>query len=286
MIQIFCSLAKKRLRALFYYHQRNFVREFRTIQRISHSTLARAMATHCQQCGSPIDESAKFCSSCGMPVTKSADAADAFAPTDAAAPMAQATGAKKKYMEPGRGQKILQLGIAALAAAGPATGILAWKMGDKDLLKIELGIIHRREESLTKNGRLLGIIGTFVSPLSFLIYYLLLTIALGFVGDTGVASARAAMISEINAITVNALQYYNRPGERNAPAYSFKGYKLPAELAETATGEYRVRVNDQHSILVEGTFKEDPGNRITLYLGSNGKVKKWRYTGEFQEPAQ
>jgi hypothetical protein len=64
--------------------------------------------------------------------------------------------------EPGRGAAILVLGIISISMLGPFTGIPAWVMANKDLKKIDFGIIPKSERSITKAGKILGIIGTFL----------------------------------------------------------------------------------------------------------------------------
>lgn len=70
--------------------------------------------------------------------------------------------------KPGRGTTILVLGILSIvltvmfcAVLGPALGIPAWVMGKRDEEEILKGIIDRSELSITKAGKICGIVGTF-----------------------------------------------------------------------------------------------------------------------------
>jgi hypothetical protein len=72
----------------------------------------------------------------------------------------------KRRIEPHRGVTILVLGILSLACPGligPICGVFAWIMGTNDLNEIHAGRMDREGESLTKLGRLLGIIGICVT---------------------------------------------------------------------------------------------------------------------------
>ncbi len=69
----------------------------------------------------------------------------------------------------GRGTMILIFGILSIvlsvvfcAILGPALGISAWVMGKKDEREILRGIIDRSELSITRAGKICGIIGTFI----------------------------------------------------------------------------------------------------------------------------
>ncbi len=109
---------------------------------------------YCSHCGQQNAENARFCSSCGKQLTSLTDApADAAEQSAATAP------------EAGRGGRILTLGILSIVLLGFVLGIPAWVMGKRDLKKIRAGTIDRKEKGLTQSGMVLGIVGTFVSPL-------------------------------------------------------------------------------------------------------------------------
>ena len=109
---------------------------------------------YCSHCGQQNAENARFCSSCGKQLAS---------PTDAPAYAAEESGATAP--EAGRGGLILTLGILSVALLGFVLGIPAWVMGNKDLKKIRAGTIDRKQKGLTQSGMVLGIVGTFVSPL-------------------------------------------------------------------------------------------------------------------------
>lgn len=73
------------------------------------------------------------------------------------------TEAPTRQQETGRGVLILILGILSIILLGPLSGIPAWIMGRNDLKKIESGLIPDSEKGLTKAGKILGIIGTFLA---------------------------------------------------------------------------------------------------------------------------
>ena len=68
-------------------------------------------------------------------------------------------------LPPHRGVIIFTLGLLSLFVGliGPIIGIMAWRMGTHDLAEIEAGRMDAAGRHYTATGRLLGIIGTFVS---------------------------------------------------------------------------------------------------------------------------
>lgn len=69
----------------------------------------------------------------------------------------------------GRGALILVLGVLSISVLGPFAGIPAWVLGRRDLQKIDHGLIPRSEHSITKAGMILGIVGTFLILLAFIV---------------------------------------------------------------------------------------------------------------------
>jgi hypothetical protein len=97
---------------------------------------------------------------------------------------------------PGRGTMILVLGILSIvltvmccALLGPALGIPAWTMGQRDERGIQKGLIHPSERSLTRAGKICGIFGTFFGIGLLILAILIPLIVLSFLCLVGVSIA-------------------------------------------------------------------------------------------------
>lgn len=66
--------------------------------------------------------------------------------------------------DPNRGDTILLLGALSLFLCGPL-GILAWLMANSDLRNVARGRIDGTRVGLVKAGRVLGILGTMLTPI-------------------------------------------------------------------------------------------------------------------------
>ena len=129
---------------------------------------------YCEKCGTESTPDAKFCSSCGAPVS--------------AMPAIGSVAVQDAAKEQGRGATILVLGILSLLLIGPILGIVAWVMGNKDLKKINSGKILPDERGTTLAGMVLGIIGTFISPVTALL-------VIGLIVGTTIFTVRAQSAS-------------------------------------------------------------------------------------------
>lgn len=71
-------------------------------------------------------------------------------------------------MKPNRGTLILVLGILGLVLC-QFLGIPAWLMGSRDLKEMDAGQMDPAGRSLTKAGRICGIIATILLIISFVV---------------------------------------------------------------------------------------------------------------------
>jgi hypothetical protein len=70
-----------------------------------------------------------------------------------------------------------------------------------------------------------------------------------------VSSNRDGVVSDLNYIGANAMQYYRRPTAIGGGGYTFTNWTLPAEIDTTPNGIYSATVTAQ-SITVVGTGNE------------------------------
>lgn len=101
---------------------------------------------------------------------------------------------KQTSVKPGRGTMILVFGILSIvlgvmfcAILGPALGIPAWVMGQKDEREIQRGLIRPSERSITRAGKICGIFGTFIGTGIILLAILIPLIVLCFLLILGVS---------------------------------------------------------------------------------------------------
>src|SRR5262245_14426314 len=83
-----------------------------------------------------------------------------------------------RRVEPHRGVLILVMGILGLVMC-VIFGIVAWVMGKGDLDKIKQGLMDREGESLTRVGYILGIVSVIMNLIGFLIWLLIVVLAVG-----------------------------------------------------------------------------------------------------------
>jgi hypothetical protein len=70
-----------------------------------------------------------------------------------------------------------------------------------------------------------------------------------------VSSNRDGVVSDLNYIGANAMQYYRRPTAIGGGGYTFTNWTLPTEIDTTPNGTYSATVTAQ-SITVVGTGNE------------------------------
>ncbi len=85
---------------------------------------------------------------------------------------------------PDRGGVILALGILSVLFLGPLSGIPAWLMANQDLKDTRSGIVND-PSGLVHIGRAIAVIGTFLSPLWLIIYFVLAEMAIAMVSMLG-----------------------------------------------------------------------------------------------------
>lgn len=82
-------------------------------------------------------------------------------------------------MQPHRGTLVLVLGILALVACGPICGPLAWIFGNKDLKEMRAGRMDPSGEQMTNIGKILGMVGTILFAMVFMLYCVIIVIGIG-----------------------------------------------------------------------------------------------------------
>ena len=80
-------------------------------------------------------------------------------------------------MQPHKGTMILVFGILGLLVCFPF-GIVAWVMGNTDLKAMDAGTMDPEGRGLTQAGKILGIIGTLLATLGFIIGFFMFALAL------------------------------------------------------------------------------------------------------------
>jgi uncharacterized BrkB/YihY/UPF0761 family membrane protein len=83
-----------------------------------------------------------------------------------------------RRVEPHRGVMILVFGILGLMVCF-IFGIVAWVMGKGDLQKMKSGQMDREGEALTRVGYILGIVSTVIVLAAFVIWLLIVVLAVG-----------------------------------------------------------------------------------------------------------
>ncbi len=214
----------------------------------------------CTACGHQNETNAKFCLSCGKPLSVINKQVLNNSPQ-----------ASPKDLEPGRGGLILTLGILSLVLLGPILGIPAWIMGHRDLKKIRAGIIAISQQSSTNSGRILGIIGTFVSPF-IIIVGIAVAVGITMFRTNAVSANRDALVVDMTNIAARAQQFYRRPvsmgggggvfDDSKGGDYMFhSAFTLSDREKSNPNGTYSVTVTAQQVIITGiGTEISDDGS--------------------------
>jgi uncharacterized BrkB/YihY/UPF0761 family membrane protein len=83
-----------------------------------------------------------------------------------------------RRVEPHRGVMILVFGILGLMVC-VIFGVVAWVMGKGDLEKMKRGEMDREGEAMTRVGYILGIVSTVLVLVVFVIWLLVVVLAIG-----------------------------------------------------------------------------------------------------------
>lgn len=89
---------------------------------------------------------------------------------------------------------------------------------------------------------------------------------------------RAIMRSEINNISIQAIQYFHRPASQNGGAGSFAGFSLAPKMAQTDMGNYSVVPSDTE-VVIEGRPIILNG-KIGARMNRTGKTENWTFAGD------
>jgi ribosomal protein L32 len=217
----------------------------------------------CPNCGHPNELTSRVCMNCGKPLF----GADQFK--------------SPGIMEPGRGGLILTLGILSITCFGPLVGIPAWIMGNKDLKKIDAGIIPITERGTTKGGMICGIIGTlYASVLIFL--GILAAVGISIFGTQSIEMNKAAMVNDVNEIAAYAYNYKMTSEPAEGQETTYIGFELPELMAGNENGTYYTQVVSPKIVKITAISAQNENNRITVYLSYDGNLYEWTFTGEFQ----
>jgi hypothetical protein len=169
----------------------------------------------------------------------------------------------QQYPERGRGTMILLFGILGLLCLGPFLGIPAWVMGNTDMKKIKQNLIAPSEYGNTHAGKILGIIGTFISMGSVVIFGIAMVVGINLFQASSVDANRNALISDLNNLGAMSQQYYRKPASLGGGGESFIGWTIPSGLSENSNGSFTVDVYYQKVIITGvGIEHGDNGSKI------------------------
>lgn len=123
----------------------------------------------CPGCGRPVRPEEEQCPHCGESLFEEDR------------PWDEPGGIGRLDSEPHRGRMILTLGVVSLVLcglscccfpgglAGVGLGVTTWKMGNRDLAKMQANQMDRRGRSATQTGRTCGLVAIWVGLLWFLV---------------------------------------------------------------------------------------------------------------------
>lgn len=92
---------------------------------------------------------------------------------------------------------------------------------------------------------------------------------------------RDAMINDLNNLAAQAYQYRIRPVSIKGGGGSYEKFSIHEKLAGTGSGRYSA-LAAKDSIVFTGVSLSDSSATITVVVDSVGRLKSWRYTGEFE----
>ncbi len=182
----------------------------------------------------------------------------------------------------GRGGIILGLGIVALLLLGPILGIPAWVMGRSDLRRIRNGEITHNDKSMTQIGMVLGIVGTFFSPLFLIGSSIIIAVTFSLLNARDINERKTAMISDATNIAYAAHQYRKRPTGASGGGGSYEGFALSNQMKRTNYGAYQIRIFSSDRIQIIGASLYDSDDGLIAYVNENGFIDQWEYSGAFQ----
>jgi hypothetical protein len=140
----------------------------------------------------------------------------------------------------------LILGILSLVFLGPFVGIPAWVMGNRDLKKIDQGLIPNSERFGTKVGMILGIIGTFL-VLAVIVLGIVIAVGITMFSDSAINANRDALSNDLVNLASRAQQFYQRPTALGGGGESFDNLTTISILTnkpQNANGTYWIVRND------------------------------------------
>jgi len=180
---------------------------------------------------------------------------------------------------------ILIFGILSIALMGPLLGIPAWIMGHKDLRKIRAGALAASHHNTTQAGMVLGIIGKFISPFTFVVAGIAIAVGLSMFTAQSVGANRDAIISDLTNLAAHAHEYRMRPSSMDGGGGSYSGYSIPHGLRSNENGKYQLlRVTDDN-VTFKGTSRRGYGT-VTATYGPDGLLMgSLKFTGDFDEDA-
>ncbi len=164
-----------------------------------------------------------------------------------------------------------------LLIVGTALALTAWLTANKDLKRIQDGVIPVSAKGGTKTGKILGFLGTFLSPAMAVIGLLFLFTS------ARIGAVRDAMKGDLDNLTRSAYEYRSRPAADGGGGGTFVGYTIPGSLSVTDYAKYFAAVVHPDTVqLTAETTLNFPGT-ITIMIDSTGKrAGPWSYTGNFQ----
>ena len=182
---------------------------------------------------------------------------------------------------PGRGGVILALGIVSLLLLGPLTGIAAWVMGHRDLRRITAGEVSQDDRTLTQVGTVLGIVGTFLSPVFLIVSMTVLAVTLAVFNASSVRSDRNAMMDDARLIASTAYAYRLRPSGASGGGGSYDGFVLSSAMKRTEHGAYHLRIVSPDEVEIIATSLQGTRNGLICVVNEHGTITRWSFTGDF-----
>lgn len=162
----------------------------------------------------------------------------------------------KISQEEGRGTLILVFGILSLFLIGPILGIPAWIMGHKDIKKINRGSISKSAKTPTKIGMTLGIVGTFIGLLAWIVFISGVLVGISTFNDAAKEANRDGLMADAANLAAFSQVYYSKDKEEKGGGNSFIGFEIPRPLSESSNGTFSLDTPTDSSISIIGVGKE------------------------------
>lgn len=129
-------------------------------------------------------------------------------------------------------------------------------MGHKDIKKIKHGSISNSAQTSTKIGMTLGIVGTFIGLLAWVVFLSGVLVGISTFNDAAKDANRDGLMAEATTLATFSQVYYSKSKEENGGDYSFIGFEIPGPLSESSNGTFLLDTPTDSSISIIGVGKE------------------------------